>query len=217
VKDRALVLASCRKVDLSFMDVLARPGELMKHVYFPAGAFISLLVPMGGKDHLEVSLAGSEGIYGVPVALGMPLSLVHAVVQGAGPAWRMSAIDFRRALARVPPLRHLVDRYTYVLMSQLIQTAGCNRFHVVEQRLARLLLMTGDRSHSDTFRVTHEFLAYMLGVRRVGITRAATALQRQKLIGYKRGAVRILDRAGLERASCGCYRSDIATYDRTFT
>jgi hypothetical protein len=171
---------------------------------------------MDGKDNLEVALAGNEGLYGVPVALGVLESPVHALVQGSGPAWRMSAAAFRRELIRMPALRECIDRYIHVLMTQLIQTAGCNRFHVVEQRVARWLLMTSDRAHSATFRITHEFLAYMLGVRRVGITEAASALQRRELIGYKRGILTILDRKGLERAACSCYRSDLATYKRTF-
>lgn len=215
-KDRAQVLAACEKVELAFPDVIAEPGDSMPYVYFPTDSFISLVTPMGGKNSLEVALAGNEGVYGVPVALGVEISPVHALVQGSGPAWRMSAAAFRRELARLPRLRDCIDRYIYVLMSQLGQTAGCNRFHVVEQRLARWLLMTGDRAHSPTFRITHEFLAYMLGVRRVGITEAAGALQRRKLIGYTRGVMTILDRKGLERASCACYRAELSTYKRTF-
>jgi len=210
------VLAACDKVELSFPDILAEPGESIRHVYFPTDSFISLLTPMGGKSNLEVALTGNEGVYGVPVALGVEISPVLALVQGSGPAWRMTTATFRRELARLPMLRNCIDQYIYVLMSQLIQTAGCNRFHVVEQRVARWLLMTGDRSHSPTFHITHEFLAYMLGVRRVGITEAATALQRRKLIGYARGAVTIRNRRGLERASCSCYRKDLSTYERVF-
>jgi CRP-like cAMP-binding protein len=161
-----------------------------------------------------VALAGNEGMYGVPVALGVDVAPVHALVQGGGHAWRIDSGDFRRELARSAPLRASVDRYVYVVMSQLAQTAGCNRFHVVEQRLARWLLMTSDRAHSDTFHITHEFLAFMLGVRRVGITTAASALQSRKLIAYVRGEMEIRDRKGLERASCGCYRADLETYDR---
>jgi hypothetical protein len=215
-KDRARLLDGCESVELSFPDILAEPGDAMPHVYFPTGSFISLVTPMDGKDNLEVALAGNEGLYGIPVALGVERSPVHALVQGSGPAWRMGSAAFRRELVRVPTLRDSIDRYIYVLMSQLIQTAGCNRFHVVEQRLARWLLMTADRAHAATFRITHEFLAYMLGVRRVGITESASALQRRELISYKRGVVTILDRKGLERASCSCYRSDLATYKRTF-
>jgi CRP-like cAMP-binding protein len=213
-KDRARVIGACEMVELAFAQVLDRPGESIRHVYFPISAFVSLLASLGGKRNLEVALAGSEGIYGVPVAFGVGISPVHAMVQGGGTAWRISASAFERLLARVPALRQAVGRYAHVVMSQLIQTAGCNRFHVVEQRLARWLLMTADRAHTSTFRITHEFLAYMLGVRRVGITEAASALQRRKLIAYKRGVMTVLDRRGLERAACSCYRSDIATYER---
>jgi CRP-like cAMP-binding protein len=215
-KDRVRVMAACEPIELLFPEILAEPGEPISHVYFPTGSIISMLTRMGGKSLLEVALAGSEGICGAPVALGVGISPVHAVVQGSGPAWRLGAADFRRKLARVPALRNCIDRYLYVLMTQLIQTAGCNRFHVVEQRVARWLLMTADRAHSPSFHITHELLAEMLGVRRVGITEAASALQARKLIGYKRGAVTILDRKGLERASCSCYRSDLATYERIF-
>jgi CRP-like cAMP-binding protein len=214
-KDRARVIRECEKVELAFAQILDEPGEAIRNVYFPTGSFVSLFASLGGKSSLEVSLAGSEGVYGLPVAFGVGVSPVHAMVQGGGTAWRLSPASFGRVLMRVPALRNAVNRYIYVVMSQLMQTAGCNRFHVVEQRLARSLLMTADRAHANTFRVTHEVLAYMLGVRREGITEAASALQRRGLIAYRRGLVTILDRRGLERSSCGCYRSDIATYDRT--
>ena len=215
-KDRAHVLARCEVVDLTFPEILTEPGGAIRNVYFPTRSFISLVTPLEGKNSLEVALAGNEGIYGVPLALGVGISPVHALVQGSGPAWQMGASAFRRELTDVPALRDTVYRYTYVLMSQLVQTTGCNRFHVVEQRVARWLLMTADRAHSTTFSITHEFLARMLGVRRVGITEAAGTLQGRGLIGYTRGVVTIKYRKGLERASCACYRSDLATYERIF-
>ena len=215
-KDRARVLSGCDRVDLVLHETLAEPGATIRNVYFPLGGFISLLTPMGGKDTLEVALAGNEGMYGAPVALGVDISPLHALVQGGGSALQMGTATFRRDIARMPALRSSVDRYIYVLMAQLTQTAGCNRFHVVEQRVARWLLMTADRAHSASFQITHEFLSHMLGVRRVGITKAAGALQKRKLIRYTRGNVTILDRKGLERASCACYRADLATYERIF-
>jgi CRP-like cAMP-binding protein len=217
VKDRERVLAACERVELPFGEILAEPGREIRNVYFPIASFISLVLPMGGKTVLEVALAGSEGFYGVPVALGLGISPVRALVQGSGKAWQMGAAAFRDELAQVPALRDCVNRYIYVLMSQLSQTAGCNRFHLVEQRVARWLLMTSDRAHAATFSLTHEFLAFMLGVRRVGITEAASALQARKLIAYRRGLITILDRKGLERAACGCYRSDLSTYARIFS
>lgn len=210
------MLSGCERVDLVLHETLAEPGETIRNVYFPLGSFISLLTPMGGKDTLEVALAGNEGMYGAPVALGVDISPLHALVQGGGSALQMGTPAFRREVARMPALRSAIDRYIYVLMTQLTQTAGCNRFHVVEQRVARWLLMTADRAHSPSFHITHEFLAHMLGVRRVGITKAAGALQKRKLIRYTRGNVTILDRKGLERASCACYRSDLTVYERIF-
>jgi hypothetical protein len=215
-RDRARVLDAGECVQLSFPDVLAEPGSAMPDVYFPLTSFISLIAPMGGKSHVEVALAGNEGFYGMGIAMGIAVSPGHALVQGSGQAIRIEAAAFERELARLPALRSCIDHYAYVVMSQLMQAAGCNRFHVVEQRLARWLLMTSDRSHSPSFHITHEFLAYMLGVRRVGITKAATALQQRQLISYARGAVTILDRKGLERASCRCYRSDLSAYARVF-
>jgi CRP-like cAMP-binding protein len=134
-------------------------------------------------------------------------------VQGAGTTWRVPAAAFRRELSRSRALRMSLHRYVYVLMAQLATSAACTRFHNVEPRLARWLLMTQDRVRSDNFHLTHEFLAHMLGVRRVGITGAASDLQRQGLIRYRRGDISVLDRMGLEVAACSCYAADRRAYD----
>jgi len=213
-KDREQLLANCESIELIFPEVLYRPGELISHVYFPAGSFISLVTPINCDSSLEVKLIGYEGMLGISLILGVDVEPFHSMVLGAGPALRMAAPLFLHELERSPALQMELKRYLYVSMSQLAQTAACTRFHVVEARLASWLLMTQDRAHSDHFHVTHELMAHMLGVRRVGVTKAANSLLKQKLISYRRGDVTILDRFGLEDASCGCYRTDKETYER---
>ena len=212
--DRRRVLASGETIDLALGDLLYTPGDRLTHAYFPLGGVISLIQPIDVGDSIEVGLVGAEGMFGTPLALGVDASPVRAVVQGAGPALRIDAAALGRELQRSAALQRELDRYIYVRMSQLSQTAACTRFHVVEARLARWLLMTQDRQRSASFHITHEFLAFMLGVRRVGVTKAASALQTRRLIRYSRGDITVLDRRGLQAASCGCYRADRDTYDR---
>lgn len=190
---------------LVFGDVLYEAGEPMREVYFPGKCLVSLLTLVEGHLALEVGMVGSEGMVGVALALGIKNSPMRALVQGGGPAMRMGAARFSKELSRSGPLQRGLNGYIAALMAQISQTAGCNRFHNVEARLARWLLMTRDRMASKQFPMTQDFLATMLGVRRVGVTEAAGALQARKLIEYHRGSIEILDEQGLEAAACSCY------------
>ncbi len=211
-RESGRLLAACEPVQLEFGVVLFEPEARIRHVYFPTGGCVSLLIPADGKNHLEVAMVGNEGMVGVPLILGVDHSDLRALVQGPGPAWRMGARTFAREVGASAVLRSALHRYLQVRMAQFAQAAACTRFHLIEGRLARWLLMTQDRAHDSQFHVTHEVLAQMLGVRRVGVTRAANALQKRKLIRYHRGEVTILNRAAMETASCGCYRADLRMY-----
>lgn len=213
----ARFISACEPVELVYREVLSEPGERIKHLYFPTDSFISLIMSINSHANLEVGLAGDEGMLGIPLMLDVDVSPLRAVVQGGGSAWRIKASLFRREIKQLPALQRQLKRYIYVVMGQFAQTAACTRFHVVEARLARWLLMTQDRAHSEAFHITHDFLAYMLGVRRVGVTKAASSLQNRKLIHYSRGDITVLDRGGLEKAACGCYAADKATYARMLT
>jgi CRP-like cAMP-binding protein len=204
-RERSRFLQDCEPVNLTFGQVLCEPDEPYRHAWFPLDGFISTVATVGTHQPLEVRLIGNEGMLGATLILGVNTVPLRAVVQGTGAAWRIGAAALRRALGRSPALRPLLSRYLYVLVAQLSQSTGCNLFHDVEARLARWLLMTHDRAHVDYFHLTHAFLADMLGVRRSGITVAAGALQQRRLIHYARGKISVLDRAGLEAASCDCY------------
>lgn len=211
-RDRSRLLALCEPVQLELAQVLCSVGEQTRHVYFPTAGFISLVTSIDGRPVLEVGMVGSEGMLGAQVLLGVARAPLHALVQGPGASWRIAVAPFREELARSAPLQRCMGRYVYVLMAQLASSAACVRLHMIAPRLARWLLMTQDRAHADSFHVTHEFLAYMLGVRRVGITTAAGVLQQSGVIEYRRGAVTVLDRAGLEAAACSCYATDCMAY-----
>lgn len=212
---RRRLLDAAEPVELEYKRTLVRKGEALTHVWFPTASFLSLLVP-AQRGRLEVAVVGREAFFGVGVALGAARSELDAIVQGPGAALRLAAPDFRALLRDDRALRRQVDGYAYLMLGQVARSAACNRFHVVEQRMARWLLVSADRAQSSMFRVTHAFLAEMLGVRRVGVTTAAHALQGRGLITYARGTVAIRDRAGLQRAACGCYREDVEAYRRSF-
>src|SRR2546425_6583011 len=181
------LLAGLESVALTFGEVLYEPGERIRHVYFPNDSLASLLTVVAGHLAVDVGMVGREGMVGVPLSLGTDISPVRALVQGAGVAMRMKSARFSEEIRKSPQLREEVSRYTRALMAQITQTAACNRFHVVEARLARWLLMTRDRVRSDEFRLTHSFLGHMLGVRRVGVPTAARAPPKRKLHGCNRG------------------------------
>lgn len=209
------LLAKSKQVHLTYGDVLGEPGKLLPYIYFINSGLISLLTSVGGRDTtVEVGLVGKEGVAGLPLLLGVGISPVRMLVQGSGTATRMKATAFRDELKRSPELQRGLNQYLYTFMAQVAQTAACNSHHLLVKRLARWLLMTHDRVQANDFRLTQEFLAHMLGVRRVGVTGAARVLQGKKLIGYNRGNITILDRKGLERASCSCYGDVNSIRDR---
>lgn len=211
-RDRTRLLDVCEPLQLVLGEVLCEAGAPARHVYFPTDGFISLVAQVDAHPGLEVGMVGREGMVGAPLVLGVAASPLRALVQGPGGSWRIGLPAFRQELARSPALQRLLQRYVYVLMSQMVSAAGCLRFHLIGPRLARWLLMSQDRAHEDRFHITHEFLAYMLGVRRVGVTMAAGALRRQGLIRYQRGELTVLDRPGLEAAACSCYAADRRVY-----
>lgn len=203
-KDYQRLLAGLDLVPLTCGEVLYQPGERIRHVYFPNDALVALLVVMDEKSQ-QVGLVGREGMVGVSLALGADRASVRAVVQGSGSALRMKAAGLVEELGCCAPLRRELQRYAHAELVQARQAAGCGRFHEIEERLACWLLMTHDRVRADRLELTHDVLADSLGVRRVGVTVAAMALQRRGLIEYHRGQIRVLDRKGLEAAACRCY------------
>jgi len=213
---RDRLLKECELVSLVLDSVLCVRDRSYRHVYFPLGGSISLVATVGGHPPLEIALIGNEGMLGATLVLGVNRARLQGIVQGAGTAWRIPAPRFRRAIREIPALRDVVKRYLFVVITQLSQSTACSRFHEVEARLARWLLMTHDRAHADRFHLTHMFLADMLGVRRSAVTIAAGALQRRKLIRYARGEIDVVDRKGLEAASCECYQNVIGDYQRMF-
>lgn len=216
VRERKRVIALCEPVDLEFGNVLCEADAAYQYVYFPLNSFISLVAEVSDHPQMEMGLIGNEGMLGATLLLGVDRAPLRAVVQGPGTALRMPASVLREQLAESPRLTRTLSQFLYVLLAQLSQTAACTRFHEVEARLARWLLMTHDRAHANNFHLTHQYLANMLGVQRSAVTIAAGALQRRRYIHYTRGEINILSRLGLETASCECYSAVVSDYAQQF-
>ena len=214
IKDRGRLQSQLEPVALKFRQVLYEPGLKIRHVYFPIDSLISLLTAVDKRRTLEVGMVGNEGMAGMPFILGVGKSGVRALVQGSGLALRMPSGPFLQEFNQNPALQHALYRYTFALMTQISQTAACNRFHDADARLARWLLMTRDRVGTGEFLLTHAFLGHMLGLRREGVTQAASALKRRGVISYSRGKIRILSNKKLEAASCTCYRAVQSIFKR---
>lgn len=204
-KEYERLLPKLKTVNLVLGEELYEPGDEIKHVYFPNNSIISLISQLSETSFLEVGMVGNEGMAGLPVFMGVKSSSTRALVQGSGTAMRMSSAAVRSEANRLGGLHHLLHRYSHSLLTQVSYTSACNRFHFVNARLARWLLMTTDRLGLEDFPLTQEFLGTMLGVRREGVSKAAGALQAAKLIHYSRGIITILNRRGLEKKSCQCY------------
>jgi CRP-like cAMP-binding protein len=213
-KDYRKLLSVLEPVNLTFGEILYESHAQIRHVYFPIDCFVSMLTTVDAGRAAEVGLIGSEGMIGVPMALGVAVSPFRAVVQGGGKAMRLKTVDFRRNFSNSHALKREVFLFTHLLMIQIAQTAACNRFHVVTQRMARWILMTRDRVNSNEFRITQEFMALMLGVRRVGVSAAMCRLGERNLITYRRGTITILDHEGLIAAACVCYKTVKDTYNQ---
>lgn len=210
-RERRAFLACGQIVTLPIDEVVASARKPSRYAWFPSTCVISQ-IDESDKGLLEVALVGAEGMVGMGLGLGVRVSFASGTVQAEGEALRVPEATFRKAMARSERLRRIIGAYTFVQMTQVARAASCNRFHLVSQRFARWLLMMSDRVRSRRFRMTHKFLAAMLGVRRAGITAAAADLQSRGLIRYSRGTLEILDREGLERVACQCYRHSIELY-----
>lgn len=201
-------------VDLPLGEVLYESGAKMSHVYFPINAIVSLLYVMEDGASAEIAVVGNEGIVGIALFMGGDTTPSRAVVQSAGKGYRLRGADIKEEFGRSVPVMHLLLRYTQALITQMAQTAVCNRHHSLDQQLCRWLLLSLDRLSGNELVMTQELIANMLGVRREGVTEAALKLQNLGLIKYARGHITVLDRAGLEGRTCECYAVVKNEYDR---
>lgn len=199
------MLPQLEQFTLKYGDNIYATGSLIKHVYFPASGIISLLSAVDERSLLEIGIVGKEGMVGLGLYLGVKRSANRAIVQGSGDAVRLKSAAFNIECGRGGELPAILRRFAYSLMSQISQSAVCFRFHPVEQRLARWLLMTSDRIGSGDFQLTQEFLSNMLGVRREAVNKSAVGFHSRGIINYSRGQIEIIDRKKLEQAACKCY------------
>ena len=201
-------------VEMPLGKVLYEPGEHLQHVYFPTTAIVSLLYVMENGASAEIAVVGNEGILGISLFMGGETTPSRAIVQSAGYGYRLKGQLLKNEFYRAGPVQRLLLRYTQALITQMAQTAVCNRHHSVEQQLCRWLLLSLDRLSSNELTMTQELIANMLGVRREGVTDAAGKLHRAGLINYSRGHITILDRPGLEKRVCECYQVVKTEFDR---
>lgn len=213
---RKHLLDQCEPFELLLSADLSVRGQPLSHAHFPIDGFISLVIDVDHYPALEVGMVGREAMLGAEVLLGRARAPWRALVQGPGHSWRIDAQALRRECATSPALRHLVQTSLLVRLHQQALASACERFHMIGPRLARWLLMSQDRAQSDRFHVTHEGMALMLGVRRVGVTVAAGVFQHSGLIHYHRGELTVLDRSALEARACSCYAADRALHQALF-
>ena len=201
-------------VDLPLGQVLYESGTTLRHVYFPTTAIVSLLYVMENGASAEIAVVGKEGVVGISLFMGGETTPSRAVVQSAGQGFRLNSRALKNEFNRAGPVLHLLLRYTQALITQMTQTAVCNRHHSLDQQLCRWLLLSLDRLQGNELVMTQELIANMLGVRREGVTESALQLQKAGLIRYARGHITVLDRPGLEKRSCECYAVVKREYDR---
>src|SRR6188472_1839901 len=212
--DYARLQSHLELVPMALGEVLYEPGGHLRHVYFPTTSIVSLLYVMEDGASAEIAVVGNEGMLGISLFMGGETTPSHAVVQSAGYGVRLKSQLLKQEFARFGPMMHLLLRYTQALITQMAQTAVCNRHHSVDQQLCRWLLLSLDRLTTNELSMTQELIANMLGVRREGVTEGAVKLQKAGLIRYSRGRISILDRAGLEQRSCECYQVVKKEFDR---
>ncbi|MFJ2992471.1 Crp/Fnr family transcriptional regulator [Pandoraea sp. NPDC087047] len=213
-EDRGRLVSDLVLVEMPLGKVIYESGDYLDHVYFPTTAIISLLYVMEDGASAEIAIVGNEGVIGIALFMGGETTPSRAIVQSAGHAYRMSARVLKEEFKRGGPLQRLLLRYTQALITQMAQTAVCNRHHSIDQQLCRWLLLSLDRLQSNELYMTQELIANMLGVRRSGVTEAALKLQTAGLINYSHGHIKVLDRAGLEARACECYDVVKREFDR---